>query len=342
MTADDRTTQGDKRRLLIYEPSFQTVRDAVMAYGDVIETILIDSAGNLALAGRAVSVAEACPHLAWASGDLFESAAARDFLQAVLKSPCLDWVQSGAAGFDHPIFGQIVGKGARLTTSHGQSVGMADYVMAGVLDHFQNGPARRAAQSKRDWRRIPFREIDGSVWLLVGFGAIGQDIARRASSFGARIIGVRRNPAAHPLADAIVSLDAMHAQLPDADVVVLCMPANNATRRLADGQFFEAMKLGSVLVNVGRGSLVDEPALLRALDRGAPAHAVLDVFMTEPLPEDSLFWDHPSVNVTGHTSGNTGGQKRRNETLFLDNLGRFVRGEPLLGEVDAKDVLDER
>jgi phosphoglycerate dehydrogenase-like enzyme len=134
-------------------------------------------------------------------------------------------------------------------------------------------------------------------------------------------------------------LDAVQAHLPAADVVVLCLPADPVTRGFADADFFAAMKTGAVFVNVGRGALVDEAALLAGLDRGAPAHAVLDVFVTEPLPPESPFWRHPGVSLTSHTSGYSIGEHARNKRLFMDNLRRFLSGEPLIGEVDAAEVL---
>jgi phosphoglycerate dehydrogenase-like enzyme len=175
--------------------------------------------------------------------------------------------------------------------------------------------------------------------VIIGFGAIGEGVARRVKAFGATVTGVRRDQAPHPSADAIASLNDLPRLLPEADVVVLACPLTPETRRVANAGFFAAMKEGSVLVNVGRGGLVDEPALLAALDRGAPEHAVLDVFETEPLPADSPFWAHPRVSLTPHNSGATDGQGRRNDELFLENLGRYVRGEPLLNQADPKDVL---
>jgi phosphoglycerate dehydrogenase-like enzyme len=218
---------------------------------------------------------------------------------------------------------------------------MADYVLWGVLDAFQKGLDWRADQLAHVWKPRPFREINGSNWLIVGFGAIGQAVATRARAFGATITGVRRDQSPHPLADRIAAQADLPALAPEADVVVLCLPLGAATRHLADAALFAAMKPGSVLVNVGRGGLVDESALLAALDAGAPAHAVLDVFQTEPLPADSPFWDHPRVRLTPHSSGITGAQNRRNAELFLDNLERFVAGQPLLNLADPKDVLAE-
>ncbi len=327
-------------RLLIFEPSFKRVEARLAKYFPGLTPLIVDASGAISVGGAPISAEDARPVAAWASGELYLSPAARNFLVAMLKSPDLRWVQSAAAGFDHPMFADIVRKGATLTTSHGQAVGMADYVLAGVLDHYQRGPERRAAQQERAWTRLPFREILGSNWLVVGFGSIGQEIAKRARAFGARITGVRRDPSTHPLADEIIPLAAVHEALPRMDVVALCLPASKATRRLANTGFFEAMKTDSVLVNVGRGSLVDEQALVSALDRGKPAHAVLDVFETEPLPDDSVLWTHPRVRLTAHASGESGGQQTRNQALFLENLERFLAGAPLLNQASPGDVLD--
>lgn len=324
-------------RLLIHETSHRRLADGIAAVPGV-QPLLMQEDGSILLDGRPVSIDDAQPQAAWANADVFFGAASRAFMTALLKAPKLAWVQSGAAGFDHPIFGQLVDKGARLTTSHGQAVGMAEYVLAGVLDVFQHGPERRAAQQAHDWKRIEFREVMGSRWLIVGFGAIGQGVAQRAKAFGAHVTGVRRDQAPHPAADRIAALGDLPALLPDADVVVLCAPLTAETRHVADAGFFAAMKDDAVLVNVGRGPLVDEPALLAALDAGRPAHAILDVFETEPLPADSRFWAHPRVTLTPHASGITSGQHVRNDQLFLENLRRYVAGETLLHEARPEDV----
>jgi len=329
-------------RLLIYEASFRRLEAATAALRPAVEFVLMDETGALTLDGRPIAIEDAGVEAAWANGDAWQGPAARDFSVAILKSPRIKWLQSGAAGFDHPMFGELVRRQVRLTTSHGQAVGMADYVLWGVLDHFQRGPERREAQGQREWRRLRFRDLAGSRWLVIGFGSIGQGVGVRARAFGAHVTGVRRNQAPHPAADAIAADADIARLLPEADVVVLSVPLTPETRHVVDARFLAAMKPGSVLVNVGRGGLVDEPALLAALETGAPEHAVLDVFETEPLPADSAFWGHPRVTLTPHSSGISSGAMDRNDELFLENLRRYLAGEPLENQADPKDVLAAR
>lgn len=329
-------------RFLIYETSFRRLEGAIAGLKPAIDFVLMDDKGALTLNGAPVAIENAGVEAAWANVDVWQSPVARDFSIAVLKSPGLKWLQSGAAGFDHPIFGQLVQRGVRLTTSHGQAVGMADYVLWGVLDQFQRGPERRAVQAAGEWSRTLFRDLADSRWLVIGFGSIGQGVGRRARAFGAHVTGVRRNQAPHPDADAIAAEADIARLLPGTDVVVLSVPLTPETRHLVDAGFLGRMKPRSVLVNVGRGGLVDEAALLAALDRGVPEHAVLDVFETEPLPKESPFWAHPRVTLTPHASGASEGQAKRNDALFVENLRRYLAGEALKNEADPKDVLAAR
>ena len=232
---------------------------------------------------------------------MYSSGASRNFMIAALKSDALKWVHSGAAGFDHPVFRQLVEKGVRLTNSHGQAISIAEYVLAEVLGYLQHLQKRREEQAAHRWTRLPFREVMGGRWLVVGFGAIGQAVAERAGGFGAKITGVRRNQAAHPLAERIAPLSQAATLAAEADVVVLSPPLTAETRGLADAAFFAAMKPGSIFVNVGRGGLVDEPALLAALDKGVPEHATA--------------------------------------SAVAEDLRRYLAGEPLISEVARQDVL---
>jgi phosphoglycerate dehydrogenase-like enzyme len=328
-------------RLLIYEPAYRRLKAELEAIAPGLEAVVMDDAGALSLDGAPISLDDAALDAAWTSTDLF-GGPIRDFARAVLKSPGVKWMQSAAAGFDNPMFAQLVGRGVKLTTSHGQAVGMADYVIWGVLDHLQRGPERRAAQASGDWARLRYREIDGTRWLVIGFGEIGQGVGQRARAFGAHVTGVRRSGGSHPSADALAHPDGMLSLLPDADVVVLSAPLTPQTGNMVDAAFVAAMKPGSILVNVGRGGLVDEDALLAGLDAGKPEHAVLDVFQVEPLPADSRFWTHPRVTLTGHASGNAAGSSARNDRTFLENLRRYLAGEPLFYEAKAEDVIAPR
>ena len=126
--------------------------------------------------------------------------------------------------------------------------------------------------------------------------------------------------------------------LPESDVVVLACALNDDTRDLANDAFFAALKPGAILINIGRGGLVDEDALKRGLDAGKPAYAVLDVFQVEPLPVDSWMWEHPTVRISAHTSNSGQGTAARGDQLFVDNLKRFLAGEPLINEASPSEV----
>jgi len=323
-------------RLLLYEPSYRSVEDRLPKSG--LEIVLMAPDASLSLDGQPISVEDARPEVGWTNMDLYAGPAGK-YMRALLGSPSMKWLQSGAAGFDMPVFAELVSKGVRLTTNSSQSVCIAEYVLHGVLDHFQRGAQRRAAQAASQWKRFPFREISGTTWLIVGYGAIGQETARRARAFGARIIGARRSAGSHELADEMITPDQIVSRLPEVDVVVLSVPLSKHTRGMVDAAFLAAMKPKSVLVNVGRGGLVDEPALLAALDTGVPEFAVLDVFETEPLPPESPFWQHPRVAVNPHASAMGSGLDERSRQLFLENLNRYVAGQPLLNEAAPGDVL---
>ncbi|HEY1427385.1 MAG TPA: D-2-hydroxyacid dehydrogenase, partial [Caulobacteraceae bacterium] len=316
-------------RLILFEPAHRRVAAELRRLAGDIELALVSGDGaSITLDGAPLTDETAQPDWGWFSADSGFGPAGRALFVAMLKSRKLAWVHTGAAGVDGPIWRQLVDKGAALTTGHGQAISIAEYVIAGVLDHFQRWPERHAEQAARRWSRLPFREVAGTRWLIVGFGAIGEAVADRARAFGAHITGVRRSGAPHPAADRMARLADMRALLPDADVVVLATPLNSETVNLADADFLAAMKPRSVLVNVGRGGLVDEAALLTGLEAGAPGHAILDVFRTEPLPDDSPLWTHPKVTLTAHASAFGSGQTARNDALFLENLRRRLAGEP--------------
>jgi phosphoglycerate dehydrogenase-like enzyme len=158
-------------------------------------------------------------------------------------------------------------------------------------------------------------------------------VARRARAFGAQVIGSRRHPSPADPTDVTVTPDQLGEVLGRADVVVLAAPATAETTDLVDADFLAQMKPGSLLVNVARGSLVVDDALIASLDSGHVGAAILDVFRTEPLPDDHPFWVHPSIRVSPHNAAGGIGRFARQADLFRENLDRYLDGRPLLNEV---------
>jgi len=330
---DDRAARAVARepgkRLLLHRAAWNRLAERIRAASPHVQPLLMDDAGVVSDEAGALVGVPLDFDLAWASGDVLASPAAQTFFGLLGSTPSLTWVQSGLSGTDLPPLQALLRRGVRLTTSHGQAPGIAEFVLAAVLDHFQAGPERRAARARGEWRRIRYREIGGTTWLLVGYGAVGQAIASRVRALGVSILAVRASPQPHPDALRVGSAAALPDFLPQADVVVLCAPHRPETHRIAGVDFFAAMKPGAFLVNVGRGALVNEAALLEGLGRGSPAAAALDVFDAEPLPQGHPLWGHPKVSLTAHVAGMASGQGARNDQLFLENLLRLQRGEPL-------------
>ena len=273
--------------------------------------------------------------IAWLSNDVFYSGALPVFVDVLRDDANLAWVQSAGAGVDSPLFRSLLDRGIRLTTTHATSIPIAEYVVGMVLRRYQRPELWGEAASQREWRHTDFPEVWGTTWLIVGVGHIGREIAIRARTFGAHVIGVRRAPRGDEPVDRMIAPADVLDVLPDVDVVVLAAPATDETQHLVDAQFLAAMRERALLINVARGSLVDEEALIAALDGGRPAHAVLDVTEVEPLPPASPLWAHPNVTITPHTSGGGDGRFLRAAEVFAANLGRFVRGEPLVDEIGA-------
>ena len=302
-----------------------------------VEPLVMQGDGTLA---GGIAWEDAAAEVAWPTADLFEpDAPLRPFFAFLLQSETLRWIQSPAAGVDAPVFAQLVRKGIRLTTSHVTDIPISEYVLRAVLDHYQRPEEWQASSAERAWRRHDFREVHGTTWLIVGLGSIGGATAVRARAFGADVIGVRRSPTGDEPVDRMITPDALLGVVGEADVVVLAAPSSTETRHLVDATFLAAMKPASLLVNIARGALVDEAALVEALDRGTTIEAaVLDVTATEPLPADSRLWEHPAITITPHDAAGGTGRFARAADLFLENLRRYEAGEPLLHEVTAAEL----
>jgi phosphoglycerate dehydrogenase-like enzyme len=267
-------------------------------------------------------------------------------------APSLAWVHSGAAGVGSSLTPEMRASAVIFTNSAGvHAAPMAETVLGMILffgrglDFAVAGQARGAWSTDPYYRAgAPLRELSDTTVGLVGFGGVGREIARRVASLGARVVAVKRTPADPGDADLTPLVgggslvhrievghgrDGFHRVLSESDVVVLCAPETGATRGLMDADAFARMKQGALLVNVGRGRLVDEDALVSALESGRLRGAALDVFAKEPLAPGHPLWGLPGVLLTPHVSGVTRGFWPRETGLILRNLERYLAGAPV-------------
>jgi phosphoglycerate dehydrogenase-like enzyme len=259
------------------------------------------------------------------------------------------WIHSPAAGLGAMLFPAMIDSPVVITNSRGLSADtIAEHVVMVVLAMFRKLLQCADGQRSHAWTQAvlasgsPIRTIAGSRVLIVGLGAIGNATGQRLAALSAQVDGVRRRPDAPrpPWIDRVVSVEHLAELLPTADVVVLAAPQTAATRHLIGRRELDLMQTGSLLVNISRGALVDESALVDALT--APettrrlAGAALDVFEHEPLPAESPLWSLPNVLITPHIAGFRPDHWAAVTALFADNLRRFDSGQPLLNVVDKK------
>jgi phosphoglycerate dehydrogenase-like enzyme len=228
-------------------------------------------------------------------------------------------------------------RGIRLTSSAGaqaQAVGLA--CVTGVLALARGVPHWLAAQQRREWSPLRGKDvppdIPGQTALIIGMGHIGTVIARVLHAAGMNTIGMRRNVAPAEHFDEVLPPAALDTLLPACDWVVIAYPLAPETRHLIDARRLALMKPGAGIANIARGEIIEESALLDALRSRRLRHAYLDVFNTEPLPQDSPFWDLPNVLISQHNAGASTGTYARGVEIFLRNMASYLRGQPLVNE----------
>jgi D-2-hydroxyacid dehydrogenase (NADP+) len=255
------------------------------------------------------------------------------YLRVCLDAPRLRWLHSFSAGVDHPVFGMIVDHGARLTNSTGSSGrAIAHHVIMSLLAMRRELPEALRDQAERRWNTRVLGDVEGTTVAVVGMGPIGLETARLANELGMRPIGVRRTIRGDEPCETW-TFDRLHELLPRADALVLAVPLAPETRRLIGATELSLLPAGAHVVNVGRGELIDEAALVDALVSGQVGWAALDVTEVEPLPDHSPLWTLPNVIITPHSSGTTASTRRRATEMFADNFVRFVAGGPMLNLV---------
>jgi phosphoglycerate dehydrogenase-like enzyme len=253
-------------------------------------------------------------------------------------APKLRFVQSISAGTDQFDKALFRARGVRLASAQGANErAVAEHALALILALRRHVHLGRDAQRDRRWRpmitdpRAREQEIGGSRALIVGFGRIGQRVGRLLKAFGCHVTGLRREAAPLPdAADEVRTIAELHAMLQAADIVVLTCPLTPETTGLIGGAALQRMKPTSILINVARGRVVDEPALTEALQVGRIAGAGLDVTSEEPLPASSPLWSMPNVLITPHSAGETGRYEANVINLLEGNLARLWSGEKTL------------
>lgn len=252
------------------------------------------------------------------------------------QSPALRWVHIHSAGADRQIYLDLLAKGVTVTTSSGANAQVvAGVALAGILALARRFPLLWSEQQARQWipmmgERMP-RDLPGQTATIVGWGPIGQKLSSLLQALGMHVVAVRQQAQASSDSDGVtqVTFEDWQQVLPRTDWLVLACPLTSKTRQLVSAQALALLPSGAHLVNVARGEVVDESALIEALQSGHLGGAFLDVFSHEPLPQDSPLWAMPQVMVSPHAAGHSDGNENRVAQMFLDNLLCWTDGLPL-------------
>ena len=260
--------------------------------------------------------------------------ATQQFYDLLRNAPSLAWVQMHSSGADRPVYVDLMARGVALSSSVGSNAGVvAQSALGGVLALARRLPQLMAAQRAHVWAPLiktglP-RDLVGQTAVIVGWGGIGQQLGAMLRLLGLRVVVVRSS--ATPAGEGIetVSFEAISSVLPKADWLLLACPLSDRTRGLISASALALLPAGAHVVNVARGEVIDEPALIESLQNGRLAGAYLDVFAHEPLPAQSPLWDMPNVIASPHSAGFSDANAAKVQEVFLDNLGRRLQGRTM-------------
>ena len=262
-----------------------------------------------------------------------------NFRPDFLDSPSLRWLHALSAGVDGFLLPPVLAGQVLLTNSRGiHAIPVSEHTFALLLS-FSRGLYRLGRfQQQYHWQKdIVLTELRGKTLGIVGLGSIGAGIARLGAAFGMRVIGVKRNPGQPPEGvNRVVSLEGMEMVLKDSDYLVLAVPLTQETKGLITAKQLALMKPSAIIINISRGEIVDESALIAALQEGTIAGAGLDVFETEPLPADSPLWQMENCIITPHCAAMSPQYMTRATDLFCRNLDAYLKGETMPSLVDPK------
>ncbi len=255
--------------------------------------------------------------------------------------PELRWIYFSGAGVDGMLFPELVESDVILTNNSGvHAPHMAEYLLGMMLAFARGLPELMRAQTRHEWRGrdgLTVYELGRQTLGVVGLGDIGQALAWRASALGMRVVGSRRHVGDPPRGvDRLYPPEGLHELLAESDHVAITLPLTSETQGLIGAAEFAVMKPTAFIYNIGRGPIINTEALLEALRGGQIAGAGLDVTDPEPLPADSPLWDMENVVITAHTSGRGPFYWERGIELLIENIGRYMRDEPMLNVVDKR------
>ncbi len=259
-----------------------------------------------------------------------------NFQPAFLDSPKLRWVHALSAGIDGFLLPQILEGKVLLTNSRGiHGIPISEHVFAIMLAFSRGLNQFGRNQTQNKWQRTHLTELRGKTLGIVGMGSIGSEIARLGTAFGMRVMGVKRTPISAPEGvNRVVGMEGLEMVLKESDYLVIAVPLTPETFGLIGSVQLEQMKPTAVLINIARGEVIQEEQLAEALRQGVIAGAGLDVFNTEPLPQDSLLWEMENCIITPHCAALSPQYMTRATDLFCRNLDAFLQGEPMPTLVD--------
>lgn len=251
------------------------------------------------------------------------------------RADSLRWIHFLSSGVDNLWELDFDKKRYLLSKSAGvHAIPIAEYVIASILYFLKDFHIFKKRQAERLWERHWLREARGQTAAIIGLGNIGLEVARRCKDMGMRVIGLARTPRQHEHVDAIYGYSDLREFLSEADFIIVALPLTPDTRNFLNPSNLSSIKKGAVLINVSRGSVVNEGALVDLLDKGALGGAALDVFDEEPLPADSPLWAMENVLMTPHVSGTTPLYMERAIDIFLENLDSLRESGELVTPVD--------
>ncbi|GAA6624033.1 D-2-hydroxyacid dehydrogenase [Scytonema sp. NUACC26] len=256
--------------------------------------------------------------------------------KVLAAAPQLHWHHAPNAGVNHILTPTYLERDLILTNGAGvHAIPIAEFTIAFMLAHAKQLRHLYAMHAEQRWQRgFQTQDLWDASVLIIGAGGIGQEIAARAKAFGMRIYGSRRHPEPLPNFDKIVGVNEWRSLLSEVDYVVIATPLTSETKGMIDAEVLRLMQPNAYIINIARGAIVDEPALLQALKENWIAGAALDTVFTEPLPPESPLWFLDNVFVTPHCSGHSPRVKERSLALFLDNLNRYSHNKLLRNIVD--------